>query len=414
MGKGEIKMAKKQVKKILVAYSGGLDTSVIVRWLKDNYDNPEIVAMTADVGQEQDFSALEEKALNSGASKLYVEDLKEEFLTDFVFEALKANAKYDGRYLLGTAYARPLMSKRMVEIAHEEGCDAIAHGCTGKGNDQVRFELGIREFDPTMTIIAPWREWDIKSRDDAYDYAEEKGIPLTFNREEGYSEDDNIFHISHEGLDLEDIHQKPDYDKLLTYSVTPQKAPDKETKVSVSFEKGIPVAVDGKRMDPITLMINLNKIGGENGIGILDIVENRLVGMKSRGVYETPGGEILYHAHNKLEEITLDRDTFQYKQQVAIEYSRLVYNGLWFSPLRKSLQVFVDSTQENVTGTVEMELYKGNIIDLSVSSPYSLYNEELASFGEDDIYEQNDADGFIKLFGLGQTTRVLAEQSFKK
>ncbi|NLG04875.1 MAG: argininosuccinate synthase [Clostridia bacterium] len=406
-------MAKKDVKKILVAYSGGLDTSVIVHWLKANYNNPEIIAMNADVGQDEDFDALEDKALKSGAAKLYVEDLREEFLTDFVWQALKANAKYDGNYLMGTAYARPLMSKRMVEIAHEEGCDAIAHGCTGKGNDQVRFELGIREFDPNITIIAPWREWDLKSREDEFQYAESHGIPLKFTREEGYSEDENLFHISHEGLDLEDPTNKPDYDNLLSVSVAPQKAPDTETKVSVSFEKGIPTAVDGEKLDPIPLMQKLNKIGGENAVGLLDIVENRLVGMKSRGVYETPGGEVLYHAHNKLEEMTIDRDTFHFKQHVAIKYGELVYNGLWYSPLRKSLQAFVDYTQENVTGTVEMELYKGNIIDVSVTSPYTLYSEELASFEEDDIYEQNDAEGFIKLFGLGQTTRVIAEQSWK-
>lgn len=405
-------MAKKKVNKILVAYSGGLDTSVIVSWLLENYDNPEIVAMTANVGQSDDFSQLEEKALKSGASKLYVEDLREEFLTDFAFQAVKANAKYDNRYLMGTAYARPLMSKRMVEIAHEEGCDAIAHGCTGKGNDQVRFELGIREFDPNITIIAPWREWDLKSRDDEYDYAEKRGIPLTFSREEGYSEDENLFHISHEGLDLENPTNKPDYDKVLSISVSPQKAPDTPTTVSVSFEKGMPVAVDGEKLDPIPLMEKLNKLGGENAIGTLDIVENRLVGMKSRGVYETPGGEILYHAHNKLEEMTVDRDTYHFKSHVSVKYAELVYNGLWYSPLRKALQAFVDYTQENVTGTVEMELYKGNIIDVSITSPYTLYNEELASFDEDDIYEQNDAEGFIKLFGLGQTTRVIAEQQW--
>lgn len=406
-------MTQKEVNKILVAYSGGLDTSVIVSWLLENYDQPEIVAMTANVGQDEDFDALEDKALKSGATKLYVEDLREEFLTDFAFQAVKAQAKYDNRYLMGTAYARPLMSKRMVEIAHEEGCDAIAHGCTGKGNDQVRFELGIREFDPNITIIAPWREWDLKSRDDEYDYAEKRGIPLTFSREEGYSEDENLFHISHEGLDLEDPTNKPNYDQVLSISVSPEQAPDQPTKISVSFEKGMPVAVDGQALDPIPLMEKLNQVGGENAIGILDIVENRLVGMKSRGVYETPGGEILYHAHNKLEEITIDRDTYHFKSHVSIKYAELVYNGLWYSPLRKALQAFVDYTQENVTGTVEMELYKGNIIDLSVTSPFTLYNEELASFDEDDIYKQNDAEGFIKLFGLGQTTRVIAEHQWK-
>lgn len=401
------------VKKILVAYSGGLDTSVIIAWLKENYDNPEIIAMTGNVGQEEDFEALKVKAINSGASKIYVEDLKKEFITDYIYPAVQAGAKYEGSYLLGTAYARPLIAKRMVEIAHQEGCDAIAHGCTGKGNDQVRFELGIREFDPTIKIIAPWREWEIKSREDEFAYAESHGIPLPITRETNYSKDENLWHLSHEGLDLEDPSNQPDYEKILELGVSPKIAPDKGTYVIIDYEKGVPVAVDGKKLEPLALVEKLNKVGGANGIGILDIIENRLVGMKSRGVYETPGGEILYHAHQKLEQITLDRDTLQYKQQVAYKYAELVYNGLWFSPLRKALAEFVKSTQKNVTGQVKLELYKGNIIDAGVTSPYSLYSEEFATFDEDSVYNQNDAAGFINLFGLSQTVRVMAQQQWQ-
>lgn len=402
---------KKEVKKVLLAYSGGLDTSVIVAWLKENYNDCEIIGMTGDVGQNEDFEYLKEKAAKSGASKLYVEDLKEEFVTDYIYPAVQAGAKYENKYLLGTAYARPLIAKRMVEIAHKEGCDAIVHGCTGKGNDQVRFELGIREFDPTITIIAPWREWDIKSREDEFAYAEAHGISLPITRETNYSKDENLWHLSHEGLDLEDPSNQPNYDKILELGQTPQKAPDKSTYVTIDFEQGVPVSVDGKKLGPVELVAQLNKIGGENGVGILDIVENRLVGMKSRGVYETPGGDILYHAHSKLEEIVLDRDTQHYKQGISHKYSDLVYNGLWFSPLRKALAKFVEETQKNVTGTVKLELYKGNIIDAGVTSPYSLYSEDFATFEEDEVYDQYDAEGFIKIFGLPQTVRVLHEQA---
>ncbi len=404
--------AKEDIKKVLLAYSGGLDTSVIIPWLKEHYNNCEVIGVTGNVGQDDDFEFLKQKAVDCGASKLYVEDLREEFITDYIFPAIQAGAKYESTYLLGTAFARPLIAKRMVEIAHEENCDAIVHGCTGKGNDQVRFELGIREFDPAMTIIAPWREWDILSREQEFDYAEAHNIPLPITRETNYSKDENLFHLSHEGLDLEDPTSKPKYDEILELGVSPQKAPDQSVEVSVTFEAGVPVAVNGEKLDAIPLLEKLNALGGANGIGILDVVENRLVGMKSRGVYETPGGTILYHAHAKLEEITLDRDTQHYKQGMALKYADLVYNGLWFSPLRKALQVFVDETQKNVTGTVNMELYKGNIIDAGMTSPYSLYSDELATFGEDDIYNQNDAEGFIKLFGLPQSARVMAEQKW--
>lgn len=409
-------MAKtnKEIKKVLLAYSGGLDTSVIIPWLKENYNDCEVIGMTGNVGQEEDFEFLKEKAVACGATKLYVEDLREEFITDYIFPAIQAGAKYESTYLLGTAYARPLIAKRMVEIAHLEGCDAIVHGCTGKGNDQVRFELGIREFDPTMTIIAPWREWDIVSREQAFDYAEAHNVPLPITRETNYSKDENLFHLSHEGLDLEDPTNKPNYEEILELGVSPQSAPDQEVEVTVTFESGIPIAVNGEKLAPIALLEKLNEIGGANGIGILDVVENRLVGMKSRGVYETPGGTILYHAHEKLEQIALDRDTQHYKQSVALKYADLVYNGLWFSPLRKALQVFVDETQKTVTGSVTMVLYKGNIIDAGMTSPYSLYSDELATFGEDDIYNQNDAEGFIKLFGLPQSARKMAEQIWAK
>ncbi|MGX7372150.1 argininosuccinate synthase [Aerococcus sanguinicola] len=408
-------MAEKEVKKVLMAYSGGLDTSVIIPWIKETYgDDVEVIGMTANVGQEEDYEYLKKKAVNCGASKLYVEDLREEFITDYIYPAMRAGAKYEGKYLLGTAYARPLIAKRMIEIAHEEGCDTIVHGCTGKGNDQVRFELGLREFDPTIQIIAPWRIWDIQSREDAFDYAEAHNVPLPITRETNYSKDENLWHLSHEGLDLEDPSQQPKLDDILELGVSPQQAPDESTYVTIDFEAGNPVAVDGEKLDPIALVEKLNELGGANGIGILDIVENRLVGMKSRGVYETPGGHIIYHAHEKLEELCLDRDTLQFKQVLAHKYAELVYNGLWNSPLRMALQQFVDETQKHVTGQVKLELYKGNVIDAGTTSPYSLYNEELATFDEDDIYNQNDAEGFIKLFGLPQTARVLAEKEWKK
>ncbi|AMB99408.1 argininosuccinate synthase [Aerococcus urinaehominis] len=406
-------MTKKQFKKVLLAYSGGLDTSVIIPWLKENYGDCEVIGMTGNVGQEEDWAAVEEKAHNSGASKLYIEDLRQEFIEDYIFPAMQAGAKYEGTYLLGTAYARPLIAKRMVEIAHQEGCDAIAHGCTGKGNDQVRFELGIREFDPSMPIIAPWREWDLKSREDEFKYAEAHNIPLPITRETNYSKDENLWHLSHEGLDLEDPSKQPSYEKILELGVSPKQAPDESAYVTIDFEQGIPVALDGQKLSALELVESLNELGGKYGIGILDIVENRLVGMKSRGVYETPGGTILYHAHQKLEQIVLDRDTMHYKQQVALKYAELVYNGLWFSPLRQALQAFVDQTQVNMTGQVKLELYKGNIIDAGVTSPYSLYSEELATFDEDDIYAQDDAEGFIKLFGLPQSARAMKEQTWK-
>ncbi|MDK8503237.1 argininosuccinate synthase [Aerococcus sp. UMB1112A] len=408
-------MPEKEVKKVLMAYSGGLDTSVIIPWIKETYGaDVEVIGMTANVGQEEDYEYLKKKAVNCGASKLYVEDLREEFITDYIYPAMRAGAKYEGKYLLGTAYARPLIAKRMIEIAHEEGCDTIVHGCTGKGNDQVRFELGLREFDPTIQIIAPWRIWDIQSREDAFDYAEAHNVPLPITRETNYSKDENLWHLSHEGLDLEDPSQQPKLDDILELGVSPQQAPDESTYVTIDFEAGNPVAVDGEKLDPIALVEKLNELGGANGIGILDIVENRLVGMKSRGVYETPGGHIIYHAHEKLEELCLDRDSLQFKQVLAHKYAELVYNGLWNSPLRKALQQFVDETQKHVTGQVKLELYKGNVIDAGTTSPYSLYNEELATFDEDDIYNQNDAEGFIKLFGLPQTARVLAEKEWKK
>ena len=404
---------KENVKKVLLAYSGGLDTSVTIAWLKENYNNCEVIGMTANIGQIEDFDFIHKKALNCGASKLYVEDLREEFITDFIYPSLRAGAKYEGSYLLGTAFARPLIAKKMVEIAHKEGCDAIAHGCTGKGNDQVRFELGIREFDPSITIIAPWREWDILSRDQEFDYAEAHNIPLPITRETNYSKDENLWHLSHEGLDLENPSNQPKYEEILELGVSPKQAPDKSKKVTIRFEKGNPVAIDGEELSPIDIIAKLNKLGGENGIGILDLVENRLVGMKSRGVYETPGGTILYHAHEKLEQLTLDRDTQHYKQNLALKYGDLVYNGLWFSPLRQAMQTFVDYTQKTVTGEVTLELYKGNIIDAGITSPFSLYNEELATFDEDNIYNQNDAEGFINLFGLPQTARVLAKHKNK-
>ena len=390
---------KKQVKKCVLAYSGGLDTSIIIPWLKENY-GCEVIAVCGDVGQGSETDGLEEKALKTGASKLYIEDLKEEFVNDYVIPTMKAGADYEG-YLLGTSFARPLIAKRIVEIALAEGADAICHGCTGKGNDQVRFELSIKAFAPDMTIIAPWREWDIKSREEEIDYAEAHNIPLKINRETNYSKDKNLWHLSHEGLDLEDPANEPLYNKegFLEMSVSPEQAPDVPTYVELEFDKGTPVALNGEKMKAIDIIYKLNEVGGANGIGLFDIVENRLVGMKSRGVYETPGGTILYHAHKVLETICLDKETAHYKAQVALKYADLVYNGQWFTPLREALDAFVESTQQTVSGTVKLKLYKGNIINAGVSSPYSLYNEELASFGESD-YDQTDSKGFINLFGL--------------
>ena len=390
------------IKKVVLAYSGGLDTSIIIPWLKENYDNCEVIAVSGDVGQGTELDGLEEKALKTGASKLYIEDLNKEFIEEYVFPTIKADAVYESKYLLGTSFARPIIAKRIVEIALKEGADAICHGCTGKGNDQVRFELAIKAFAPDMKIIAPWREWDIKSRDEEIDYAEAHNIPLKITRETNYSKDKNIWHISHEGLDLEDPANEPMYNKegFLELGVSPEQAPDKPTYVTISFEKGVPVAVDGEKLGSVEIVKKLNKLGGENGIGIVDLVENRLVGMKSRGVYETPGGTILYAAHNKLEEITLDRDTYHFKQEVALRFAELVYFGQWYTPLRKALSAFVDSTQETVTGDVKLKLYKGNIIDAGVTSPYSLYDPDIATFDEDEVYNQADSAGFINLFGL--------------
>ena len=395
-------MKKENIKKVVLAYSGGLDTSIIIPWLKENYNDCEVIAVSGDVGQGTELDGLEEKALKTGASKLYIEDLKEDYIENYIWPCLKADAKYED-YLLGTSHARPCIAKRIVEIALAEGADAICHGCTGKGNDQVRFELTIKAFAPDMTIIAPWREWDIKSRDEEIDYAEAHNIPLKINRETNYSKDKNIWHLSHEGLDLEDPANEPDYKKegFLELGVCPEQAPDVPTYVTIDFEKGVPTAVNGVKMGAIELVETLNKLGGENGIGILDIVENRLVGMKSRGVYETPAGTILYKAHNVLETITLDKETFHFMQaQIAPKMADLVYNGQWFTPLREALSAFADKVNETVTGTVKLKLYKGNVINAGVKSPYTLYDEQTASFGEDEDYNQADAEGFINLFGL--------------
>ncbi|MGN1136848.1 MAG: argininosuccinate synthase [Oscillospiraceae bacterium] len=392
----------KEIKKVVLAYSGGLDTSIIIPWLKENYNNCEVIAVSANVGQGTELDGLEEKAIKTGASKLYIEDLTEEFITDYVYPTVQAGAIYENKYMLGTSFARPIIAKRVAEIALKEGADAICHGCTGKGNDQVRFELAIKAFAPDMQIIAPWREWDIKSRDEEIDYAEAHNIPLKISRETNYSKDKNIWHLSHEGLDLEDPANEPQYEKpgFLEMGVSPIQAPDKPTYVTIHFEKGVPTAVDGKTMNGTELVTALNKLGGENGIGLVDLVENRLVGMKSRGVYETPGGAILYHAHEVLETITLDKATQRMKQKLAIDFADLVYNGQWFTPVREALSAFVTKTQETVTGDVKLKLYKGNIINAGVTSPYTLYDEEVATFDEDHVYNQADAAGFINLFGL--------------
>ena len=410
--KGETIMS--DIKKVVLAYSGGLDTSIIIPWLKENYNNCEVIAVSGDVGQGTELDGLEEKAIKTGASKLYIEDLTDEFVDDYVFPTVKAGAIYENRYMLGTSFARPVIAKRIVEIALKEGADAICHGCTGKGNDQVRFELAIKAFAPNMKIIAPWRIWDIKSRDEEIDYAEAHNIPLKINRETNYSKDKNIWHLSHEGLDLENPANEPMYDKILEMGVTPEKAPDKATYVTISFEKGVPVAIDGKKMKGSDIVRKLNELGGANGIGLADIVENRLVGMKSRGVYETPGGAILYHAHEVLETLCLDKETAHYKQQVAIKFADLVYNGQWFTPLREALSAFVDSTQETVTGDVKLKLYKGNITNAGVTSPYSLYDEDIATFAEDDVYDQMDSQGFINLFGLPIKVKAMMDAKRKK
>ena len=407
----ENKMAK-EIKKVVLAYSGGLDTSIIIPWLKENYNNCEVIAVSGNVGQGTELDGLEEKAIKTGASKLYIEDLTEEFITDYVYPTVQAGAIYEGKYMLGTSFARPIIAKRIAEIAIKEGADAICHGCTGKGNDQVRFELAIKAFAPEMQIIAPWRIWDIKSRDEEIDYAEAHNIPLKINRETNYSKDKNIWHLSHEGLDLEDPANEPQYEKpgFLEMGVSPLQAPDKPTYVTIHFEKGIPTAVDGKTMNGTELVTALNKLGGENGIGLVDLVENRLVGMKSRGVYETPGGAILYHAHDVLETITLDKATQRMKQKLAIDFADLVYNGQWFTPVREALSAFVTKTQETVTGDVKLKLYKGNIINAGVTSPYTLYDEEVATFDEDHVYNQADSAGFINLFGLPIKVRAMLEK----
>lgn len=400
-------MAEK--KKILLAYSGGLDTSIIIPWLMENYDC-EVVCCAADVGQGDELNPLHEKAKRSGASKLYIEDLREEFVTDFIWPTLKAGAVYEGKYLLGTSFARPLIAKRLVEIAQKEGCTAICHGATGKGNDQVRFELTIKAFAPFMEIIAPWRIWDIKSREDAIDYANARNIPVPVSKKRPYSMDRNLWHLSHEGADLEDPWNEPPKD-LCLICVNPEDAPDRPEYVTVDFEKGIPVAVNGEALGPVALVEKLNEIGARNGVGVADLVENRLVGMKSRGVYETPGGAILYEAHQNLESITLDRATAHYKEQMSVRFAELVYDGNWYTPLREAMSAFVDSTQQNVTGTVKLKLYKGNLIPAGVKSPYTLYSERIATFGDSkELYNHKDSEGFINLFGLPLKVAAMMRQ----
>ena len=402
--------SKKEIKKIVLAYSGGLDTSIIIPWLKENYGNPEIIAVAGDVGQNDELDGLEEKAIKTGASKLYIADLTDEMVDEVIIPSMKMGASYE-QYLLGTAFARPVIAKKLVEIAKAEGADAIAHGCTGKGNDQVRFELAIKRFAPEMTIIERWREWSIKGRDEEIDYAEAHNVPLKISRETNYSKDKNLWHLSHEGLDLEDPANEPQYEKpgFLEMGVSPVAAPDKATYVTLDFEKGVPVAIDGEKMKASDIIRKLNKLGGENGIGLLDIVENRLVGMKDRGVYETPGGTILYKAHQCLEMITIDKDTAHMKAKLAVDFADLVYNGKWFTPLREALSAFADKTQEHVTGSVKLKLYKGNMITASITSPCSLYSEQLVTFNESD-YNQADATGFINLWGLPDTVLALREQ----
>lgn len=405
-----------EIKKIVLAYSGGLDTSVIIPWLKENYKGAEVIAACADVGQPDDFEAIEKKAYASGASKVYVMDIKKEFLEEYVWPTVKAGAVYEGKYLLGTSFARPLISKKLVEVAEKEGADAIAHGATGKGNDQVRFELTVKALAPQMKLIAPWRMWDLKSREDELKYAEAHHVPIDYQSEENpypYSMDWNIWHLSHEGDDLENPANAPK-DMVYMVTKTPEQAPDKAEYVTIDFEKGIPVAVNGEKMDAVALITALNEIGARNGVGIVDIVENRLVGMKSRGIYENPGGAILMYAHRELEYLCLDRDTFHYKETVANKFAELVYDGKWFSPLREALSAFVDETQQTVTGQIKLKLYKGNIISAGSTSPYSLYNEEFVTFGEDDVYNQKDAEGFINLFGLPLQMRALMKQHAAK
>lgn len=404
----------KKYNKVVLAYSGGLDTSIIIPWLKETYGCEEVIAVVGNVGQNEELNGLEEKAISTGASKIYIEDIREEFVNEYIFKTLQAGAVYEGKYLLGTAFARPIIAKRLVEIAQSENADAICHGCTGKGNDQVRFELAIKSFSPDMPIIAPWRIWDIKSREEEIEYALNKGIPLNITPETNYSKDKNLWHLSHEGLDLEDPKNEPNYKEILEMSKTLEDAPNEATYITLGFENGIPTFLNGEKIGGVKLIETLNKIGGENAIGIIDLVENRLVGMKSRGVYETPGGTILYYAHKALESLCLDRETMHYKEVISLKFADIVYNGQWYTPLREALSSFVSKTQENVTGEVKLKLYKGNIVTAKISSPYSLYNEEFATFGEDNVYDQNDAEGFINLFGLPITIHSKLKNSIKK
>ncbi len=409
-------MSSEKIKKVVLAYSGGLDTSVIIPWLKENYEGCEVIAVAGNVGQGDELDGLEEKALATGASKLYICDLTDEFVDDFIIPTMKAGAIYED-YLLGTSFARPVIAKKLAEIALAEGADAIAHGCTGKGNDQVRFELTVKHFAPGMKIIAPWREWNIKSRDEEIDYAEAHKIPLRITRETNYSKDKNLWHLSHEGLDLENAGNEPQYEKpgFLEMGVSPLQAPDKPEYVEIEFEKGVPTTLNGEKLSAKDIIYKLNEAGGRNGIGLLDIIENRLVGMKCRGVYETPGGTILYFAHKYLETLTLDKMTSHEKARLSVTFAELVYNGRWYTPLREALSAFVESTQSRVTGKVKLKLYKGNIIKAGVWSDYALYSEDLATFGKDEVYNQADAAGFINLYGLpikvaAQVDAALAEK----
>lgn len=402
-------MKKEDIKKVVLAYSGGLDTSIIIPWLKENYNGCEVIAVTADLGQGDELNPVHDKAIKSGASKCYILDLKEEFISDYVWPVVKAGAVYEKKYLLGTSFARPLIAKKLVEIAEAEGADAIAHGATGKGNDQVRFELSVKALAPQLAIIAPWREWSIRSRDEAIDFAAAHNIPVPVTHDHDYSMDRNMWHLSHEGSDLEDPWNAPK-DELFIVTNTPETAPDKDEYVELEFVEGLPVAVNGEKLSPAKIVETLNEIGIRNGVGICDIVENRLVGMKSRGVYENPAGSIIYYAHNELENLCLDRATASFKQMVGIRYAELVYDGMWFSPLREALAAFVDETQKTVTGTVRLKLYKGNIISAGAKSPYSLYSQEYVTFGEDEVYNQADATGFINLFGLPLKVRALMKK----
>ena len=402
-------MKKEDIKKVVLAYSGGLDTSVIIPWLKEHYNNCEVIAACADLGQGDELEPVHDKALKTGASKCYIMDLKEEFISDYVWPTVKAGAVYEKKYLLGTSFARPLIAKKLVEIAEKEGADAIAHGATGKGNDQVRFELSVKALAPQLAIIAPWREWELLSRDQEIDYAAAHNIPIPVSHDHDYSMDRNMWHLSHEGSDLEDPWNAPK-DELFIVTNIPEKAPDKPEYVELEYVEGVPVSVNGEKLSPAKLVEKLNEIGIRNAVGITDMVEDRLVGMKSRGVYENPAGAIIYYGHNDLENLCLDRATQSFKQQVSIRYSELVYDGMWFSPLREALDAFVNETQKTVTGTVRMKLYKGNIYSAGVKSPYSLYSQEYVTFGEDEVYNQADATGFINLFGLPLKVRALMKK----